>query len=165
MTKIKYNLEYEAYENQYRKLDPIGKLQFNNQVVASKSGNVHTVDLSISSNFIVKIIHPSSWIEFINWSGVHRFDILIEVTANILTNSIRFGNGEKEYYKPQEDEGTIEDANRILPYLFWPYDDVPIRAWGRDKGSKSLLTVRYGYNLLGNELVEAFNVVSYKWYK
>ncbi len=159
----KYNHEFELKDGR-RILDPIGKMSFNEQVVATKDGNVHTIDLEKSSNFIVKITDNDSWIEFVNYSGIHRFDIVIQITGDIFVESIKFGNGTKEYYQPQTDIGTLEDTNTILPYLFWPYNLIPIRAIGRGLNDVSVLTVRFGTNLLGAELVNSFNIVSYKWF-
>ena len=165
MSLTKFSHEYKLVDNAYRKLDPIGKMSFNEQVVATKEGNVHTIDLEKSSNFLVKIDNENSWIKFVNYdsSKILRFDLVIHITGNVTVQSIKFGDGTKEYYQPQIDQGDPEQINRILPYVFWPYNSIPIRAALRSKGEITVLTVRYGYNLLGAKLVPAFNIVSYKW--
>lgn len=165
MTKIKYNLEYELVENKYRKLDPIGKFTFNQAVVAEKEGNIHIVDLKKSSNFVINITDEDSWIKFVNYSGVHRFDLLIEVTGNITTNSIKFGNGEQEYIYPQYTllVGQLEEFG-ITPYIMWPYK-FPLKEEGLKKGSKAIVTVRFGPIWIDLSLVDAFVAVSYQWYE
>ena len=160
----KYNHEYELREGK-RILDPIGKMSFNEQVVASKNGNVHTIDLEKSSNFIVKIEDVDSWIQFVNYDSslIHRFDVLIEVQSGTTVNSINFGDGSNKYHQLQFDP--LTDSNTILPYIVWPYL-IPLREKDRTGGNSTLLTIRYGTHFLVEDSLEAaFAIVSYKWYK
>ena len=164
MSLTKFSHEYKLVDNAYRKLDPIGKMSFNEQVVATKEGNVHTIDLEKSSNFLVKIDNENSWIKFINYdsSKIHRFDIVIEIVGDVLVTSIKFGDGEKEYHKLQDD--SVDDINTILPYIIWPYS-IFLRERFRAKGDVCVLTVRYGEDfLVQEEFRPAFAVVSYKWF-
>ena len=165
MSLTKFSHEYKLVDNAYRKLDPIGKMSFNPQVVALKEGNIHYIDLEKSSNFLVKISDVDSWIKFINYdsSSIHRFDVVIEITGNITVNSIKFGDGSKEYHKLQFDP--IESQDTILPYIVWPYP-IPLRAKDRTLGDTTILTIRYGNHFfVEGEYQKAFAVVSYKWFR
>ena len=164
MTITKYNHEYELKDNAYRKLDPIGKMSFNQQVVATKEGNVHTIDLEKSSNFLVKIEDVDSWIQFVNYSDIHRFDVLIEITGNITVNSIKFGNGDKEYHYPQLNLDYIDHQEiGITPYITWPYG-IKMSEGGASIGDKIVLTVRYGPTVIDRFLQDTFVVVQYRWF-
>ena len=167
MSATKYNHEYELKDGK-RILDPIGKMSFNEQVVATRSVSrgsvIHTIDLEKSSNFIVKIEDVNSWIQFVNYdsSGIHRFDVLIEILPGTVVGSIRFGNGVKEYLPPQM--SGIDPEEYITPYIFWPYS-LYLEEFGKVGGQKVLLTVRYGeHYYLSGDFVPAFAIIHYQWF-